>query len=175
MKYFDNVFTKDEHKLILEMCLNSKYTYGSRDKPGFPPTGSVCKLDKKDEIPKLIINKLSELDPELKPLMIKKICINCFAPSENPYFHQDSLSPSAVTALYYPNDFYDENEGGETQILASDDLIIGIKPRPNRVLIFKSNLVHRATAYRTKHRFTIAIKYGDEVPQVKFPVFFTGI
>jgi hypothetical protein len=175
MKYFDNVFTNDEHKMILEMCSQSKYTYGTGDKPGFKPTGSVCRLDQKDEIPTLIINRLSEIDPELKTHIIKKIYINCFAPSENPYFHQDSLSPSAVTALYYPHDFYDENEGGETQILASDDLIVGIKPRPNRVLIFKSNLVHRATAFRTKHRFTIAIKYESEVPQVKCHCFFMRV
>lgn len=175
MKYFDNVFTNDEHKMILKMCLKSKYTYGTGDHQKFPRTGSVCKLDQNDEIPKLIINRLSELDPELKTHIIKRIYINCFAPSENPYFHQDSLSPSAVTALYYPHDFYDENEGGETQILASDDLIIGIKPRPNRVFIFKADLFHRATAYRTKHRFTIAIKYESEVPQVKCPSFFMKV
>lgn len=175
MKYFDNVFTNDEHKMILEMCLQSKYMYGKGDKPGFKPTGSVCKLDQKDEIPILMIKKISELDPDLKTCIIKKIYINCFAPSENPYFHQDSLSPSAVTALYYPHDFYDENEGGETQILASDDLIIGVKPRPNRVLIFKANLFHKATAYRTKHRFTIAIKYEREVSQVKCPNFFMRV
>ncbi|BCU95852.1 MAG: hypothetical protein CM15mV10_2390 [uncultured marine virus] len=54
---------------------------------------------------------------------------------------------------------WNENDLGETQFLI-DGEIKGILPKPNRMLGFDADLLHRATTFRDKHRFTIAIKYS---------------
>ena len=82
--------------------------------------------------------------------------INCFAPSENPYFHIDG--ESGMTLLYYPNIEWSINDGGETQFYI-DENIYGITPIPNRMVIFDASIFHRATTFRNTHRFTVAIKY----------------
>jgi len=65
-----------------------------------------------------------------------------------------------MTGLYYINDHWDYQDGGETQFLI-DDEIRGIPPIPNRLVCFDSNILHRATTFRDKFRFTLALKYGD--------------
>ena len=82
--------------------------------------------------------------------------VNCFAPSENPYFHTDG--DDGVTFLYYVNDRWELNDGGETQIIVNDE-IKGILPLPNRIVGFDASLLHRATSFRFKHRFTLAAKF----------------
>jgi hypothetical protein len=158
MEVYDNVLDEYEYKLILDMCINSHYKYGELDEQDKPPTGMTCELDQTSQLSKILIDRISELKPDLKKMTIYRMYINCFAPSENPYFHIDG--EYGKTVLYYPNISYDENEGGETQILGPDDLIYGVKPRPNRFLIFDSKLRHRAMSFRTRHRFTIAIKFN---------------
>jgi hypothetical protein len=66
--------------------------------------------------------------------------------------------PGEITFLYYPNICWNLNDGGETQILV-DDQIYGILPIPNRIIKFDASLLHRATAFRDTHRFSVAIKY----------------
>ena len=39
------------------------------------------------------------------------------------------------------------------------DVINGYPPIPNRMILFDASLLHRATCFRSTHRFTIAIKY----------------
>ena len=83
--------------------------------------------------------------------------INCFAPSERPYFHTDGSD--GITMLYYPQEKWEPDDGGETQFYV-DGEIRGIVPQPNRLVYFDASILHRATSFRSVHRFTIAIKYG---------------
>ena len=82
--------------------------------------------------------------------------VNCFAPCENPYFHTDG--DTGITFLYYANNSWNPNDGGETQIIVNDE-IKGILPLPNRIVGFDASLLHRATSFRFKHRFTLAAKF----------------
>ena len=82
--------------------------------------------------------------------------INCFAPREVPYFHTDG--DKGVTFLYYPQFSWQPNDGGETQIYVQGN-IQGVVPLPNRLMMFDARLLHRATSFRDRHRFTIAVKY----------------
>jgi hypothetical protein len=152
MDILDNFLSQIEHAQMLSLCKNSRYVYGEVDEKGSPPTGLTCELDTHNNI---LLEKLFELNPEFRN-KIDRFYINCFGPSEMPYFHIDA--PEGQTVLYYPHDTYNENEGGETQLLGPDDLIYGVKPRPNRLLIFNSNIRHRATPFRSTHRFTIVAK-----------------
>ena len=82
--------------------------------------------------------------------------INCFAPSENPYFHVDG---DGLTFLYYlTNHKWRADDGGETQFLI-DDTIKGVLPISNRLVGFDGNILHRATPFRFDHRFTLAAKF----------------
>lgn len=160
MEVFDNVFSIIEHGVIFKMCMNMKsYKYGEHDGPGTPPSGMAAELDPSDEIPTIIIEKIHELKPELKNMNMVRMYINCFAPSEDPYFHRDSQTTTGTTVIYYPHPRWDSNDCGETQILGLDDFIYGVKPRPNRILIFNGYLEHKATSFRTEHRFTIVTKF----------------
>lgn len=157
MQIFDDVLQSNERDLLLNLCKNANFKYGVYDVKELPLTGLDCVLDPYTFPTEILIDKIYELRPDFEH-KLKKVTINCFAPSENPYFHIDA--DEGNTAIYYPHDFYDENEGGETQLVGTnDDFIYGIKPRPNRLVIFDSNIRHRATPFRTKHRFTIAIKF----------------
>ena len=44
--------------------------------------------------------------------------------------------------------------------LLIDDEIVGILPLPNRMVYFPAKIMHRATSFRDRHRFTLALKYG---------------
>jgi len=103
---------------------------------------------------KLFEDKKIDSLSEYKPY---RMYINCFAPNENPFFHKDG--DSGFTVLYYPNLDWDINEQGETQFLINEE-IRGILPIPNRLVKFDATILHRATCFRTKHRFTVAIKYN---------------
>jgi len=61
--------------------------------------------------------------------------------------------------LYYAVEEWNIEYGGETQFVV-DDEIRGVFPFPNRMVMFDANILHRATAFRTGHRFTLAVKYG---------------
>jgi len=157
IKIIDNFFEEKLHKKIHYQCLNSVYIYGEADNRNTPPTGMVSNISDSDEMYKIFSSKILEKFPEMVDRNLYRMYINCFAPSENPYFHVDGPS-GGVTFLYYPNISWNINDGGETQILI-DNQISGILPLPNRIIKFDAALLHKATTFRNTHRFTIAIKY----------------
>lgn len=155
---FDNLFSKNEYNTILDWCLNAFYQYGEKDDNHLNPTGMICNINHNEDIYKLIVNRISEICLEVKSLSPYRVYVNCFASSENPRFHRDS-SDLGLTFLYYIDTFdWKPDDGGETQFLI-DDNIYGVIPIANRLCRFDSRLLHRATSFRDRHRFTIAVKY----------------
>jgi len=153
IEIFDNFFEEKVHKDIFSYCQRALYTYGEVDNPWTPPVGMVSEIKSSDYFFKLFEDKKINSLSEQKPY---RMYINCFSSNENPYFHVDGDSGSTV--LYYPNLDWDISEHGETQFLI-DNEIRGILPIPNRLVKFDATLLHRATCFRTKYRFTVAIKY----------------
>lgn len=154
VEIFDNFFEEEVHKNIFSYCQKALYTYGEVDYPWTPPVGMISGINSTDYLFKLFEDKKIDSLSEYKPY---RMYINCFAPNENPFFHKDG--DSGFTVLYYPNLDWDVNEQGETQFLINQE-IRGILPIPNRLVKFDATLLHRATCFRTKHRFTVAIKYN---------------
>ena len=74
---------------------------------------------------------------------------------EFPYWHDDG---ECITLLYYPNNVDSLDEGGETQFYI-ENKIIGIPYKPDRLITFDGRIPHKATAFRTQTRYTIAVKY----------------
>lgn len=159
LNIYDNVFNKDDNQYLYNYVLNISYLYGEKDTPYTPVTGMVTPL--KDENILVPLNKIClSKNKNIDTSKMQRACINLFIPNERPYFHADG---DVYTCLFYVVD--DENlcinEGGETQFLV-DEKIVGIFPKCCRLVIFDGTIFHRATTFRTKPRFTIAIKYRKE-------------
>ena len=68
--------------------------------------------------------------------------------------HKDSEETNTFTLLYYPiplhqnieNKQWNYNWGGELNFYNETDMIESILPIPNRLVVFNSNLLHRANA-----------------------------
>jgi len=155
IEVLDRFLSKEEFDYVLSYCENASYTYGEVDIHGLPPTGMVHEIPETEHIYKLFQSKTKKLSSDLE---LYRMYINCFAPSENPYFHTDG-DPGDLTFLYYPTNVWKLNDGGETQFLVNNE-IYGITPIPNRMVYFDASILHRATAFRDRHRFTVAVKYG---------------
>ena len=93
---------------------------------------------------------------------LQRAYINFYAPREISAFHTDSHDRNAYTMLYYPCPTYELDEGGETQLIINDE-ILGVRSKSNRLLIFKSDIMHRATPFRSHQRYTVALKYTNLV------------
>ena len=153
IEIYDDFLSSDLQNFVWEYCIESSYTYGEYDTPETPPTGMVHEIEGND-IYKLFYEKTKDLVP--KNFNLYRMYVNCFAPSECPYSHTDG---EGITFLYYPQHTWDIDMGGETQFVI-DDEIKGIFPIPNRLVMFDGNILHRATTFRNRHRFTVAVKYS---------------
>ena len=131
IEVFDKFLTQDQQDGVIEYCKDCEYSYGEQDNGDTPPTGMTHNIPEDEIIYKLFASRILKAVPDLKKLNLYRMYINCFAPSENPYFHTDG--DDGYTFLYYP--------------------------QSNRLVKFDASLVHRATAFRDKYRFTVAIKY----------------
>jgi hypothetical protein len=153
---FDDSFLNDkEFEIVTDYCFSAKYSYGESDNGDGIVTGMVHEIPETEFVYKLFRKKLLDKCPFLSEMKLYRMYINCFAPCENPYFHTDG---KGLTFLYYINDDWNLQDGGETQFYV-DGNIYGITPIPNRLVMFDGMIPHRATSFRNRHRFTIAIKY----------------
>ena len=155
----DNYFTDRQHSFILDYCMNCSFHYGEVDNDETPPTGLIHNIPETEELYPMIEKRIAQsMGPDVEKYSLYRMYINCFAPREIAYFHTDGPEGD-LTFLYYPNMEWKPDDGGETQIYETD-MIKGIPPIPNRMVLFDASLLHRATSFRDSHRFTIAIKYN---------------
>ena len=81
----DNFLSPEEHETVLQYCLSSMYSYGETDTETTQPTGMIHEVGEK-KICELFKSKTQTLAGNLN---LDRVYINCFSPSENPYFHID--------------------------------------------------------------------------------------
>ena len=157
LSFSDNFFSREEHDIIYDYCINNKsYTFGEKDTGEGLPCGFVNEIPETHLVYKILDTILRERVEFIRDMKLTRMYVNCFAPSECPYFHTDG---EGITFLYYPQHTWDIDMGGETQFVI-DDEIKGIFSIPNRLVMFDGNILHRATTFRNRHRFTVAIKYS---------------
>ena len=158
----DNFLSEQNYRFVLNYCYTSSYSYGECDIDPDKPTGMIHEIHKdlsveSEKIYNLFDSSIKQnFTSIIESLNLYRMYINCFAPSENPYFHTDG---QGYTFLYYVNDNWEIDDGGETQFLINGNLY-GITPIPNRIVYFDGQILHKATSFRDRHRFTVAIKYG---------------
>ncbi len=153
----DNFLSEEEHISVLDYCLDAKYAYGEYDRPELTPTGMISEISETEYVYHLFQKKIK---PFTEGLELDRMYINLFSPSEKPYFHTDSGVHSDITFLYYPNDIWNLDDGGATEFYI-DGNFVGVAPLPNRLLYFNADIPHRATTFRSRYRFTLAVKYTD--------------
>ena len=153
----DKFLSVDDVYSVINYCKMAPYNYGEVDYAGVKPTGMIHSVKEDSWIYELFRSKTENL---VNGLTLNRMYVNCFAPGENPYWHIDGSD--GITFIYYSNDEWNIDFGGETQFLI-DDEIKGILPLPNRMIYFPANTMHRATSFRDRHRFTLALKYGHQV------------
>lgn len=170
IRAIDNFLLDNDFNQVLMYCKNATYSYGETDN-GIPgENDEYCvgmihqmypqyNIESKNQsiILNLITEECKSQFPEINEYDLSRMYINCFSPGENPYFHTDSIN-SSYTCLFYANNKWDLDDGGETQFYI-DDILYGVPPEPNRMVIFDGRIKHRATSFRNRHRFTIAAKY----------------
>ena len=62
------------------------------------------------------------------------------------YKHEDGLRDGDTTVVVYMNsEDWNVDWGGETQVYENGETVLGSYPKKNRAIIFKSNMMHRAT------------------------------
>ena len=156
IKIVDNFLSQKDFFNVSDFCKKATFNYGETDNPDTPPTGMVHNIVESSFIFNIFKRKTDAIVKD--DLTLDKMYINCFAPCENPYYHFDSSDSKCITFLYYANKEWKLNDGGETQFFI-DEEIKGVVPKPNRMVYFNSSIFHKATSFRDKHRFTVAIKY----------------
>lgn len=160
----DNFLENYEHHQVLQECRNSTYVYGETDNQDtsdpVPPTGMTSHLEQGDICFDILKDKIDIVFPELKLIDSNPVSyINCYSPREDSYFHTDTEENyTGYTLIYYPNLKWDIHDDGETEFYV-DGKIIGIPPIPNRIIKFKVPVLHRATPFVDRHRFSVAFKY----------------
>jgi len=166
----DRFLSPDDFQEVCQFAYSAPYGYGESDMGDLPPTGMACDIfdsddpslpDEAEELTDFIHSKIVEKFPEVeKDYQLYRAYINCFAPREVAYFHQDCDDhDDQLTFLFYSNATYKGlNEGGTTEFYL-DDKIISLPPIPNTLVKFTSWIWHRATPLVSDHRFSYAFKY----------------
>jgi Rps23 Pro-64 3,4-dihydroxylase Tpa1-like proline 4-hydroxylase len=160
MKIIDNFLTEEEYYITDKIRFFPGYAYGEND--GYPKdnpikNGMSLDLSPENKVYKIFSDKISSTFHEVRELTLYRAYVNCFAPNEWSFYHSDTDEYS-LTFLYYLNDSWDINEGGETHFY-NNNTITAVPPIPNRIVYFDGRILHKATSFRNRHRFTIAIKY----------------
>lgn len=158
----DNFLSKEDHKGIYSLCRGVSYFVGGGDSKEYnEPSGMWYCLEKNNTVKEFFKSEIRKKFQGFKEYKMVHSGINCFMPKEIPRFHTDGYTgEKPFTILYYPNiEEYDINEGGCTEIVY-ENKIIGIQPKPNRILFIDSRLEHRATSFRSNIRYTVTFRFN---------------
>ena len=151
---FDNQikFKEKIHKELLTL----NYFYGETDNLDTPPTGMISNLNHK-QFTFETINSFCKTQDCFKNLKLMRAYVNLFAPREYCFFHSDE--DANKTLIYYPNLDWDLNEGGETKFVSDNNTLVSVLPVSGRIIIFDSKIVHCATSFKDRHRFSVVFKF----------------
>lgn len=169
IRTYDDVLTQPQHECVLSEIFNLKFSQGETDEEDTPPSGMISDLSSEFYTHNTLLDYLNTLEC-LKDCYCDRSYVNLYAPNERTFFHHDFTD---YTVLYYPGPNWNINDEGETKFFfnpnpfndviqdGSEDMPImfSIAPVPNRLTIFKGDVLHSATSFRDKHRYSIAFKF----------------
>jgi Rps23 Pro-64 3,4-dihydroxylase Tpa1-like proline 4-hydroxylase len=158
IKTIDSVFNKKDILKMFKEINSLNFIRGERDRGDDPntATGEVAILDKNSFTFKILKKYLSKYK-YCNFTKLYRSYVNKFYSNENPYYHTDGKN--GYTVLYYVNPEWNLDQQGETQFYLKEE-VKGILPIPGRIVIFSSELLHRATSCRSMERYTVALKFN---------------
>lgn len=89
-----------------------------------------------------IVNLGSHIFPEFK-LNLTRLHANASLFGDLQFPHRDT-DREGVTILYFGNDYWETEWMGETLFYDDSDPVFAINPKPGRLVIFHSDIIHRA-------------------------------
>ena len=150
-KIIDDYLSISNYEQIRNYVQDATYKHGEVDYVGSYSIGMVHELP---------INKELNFPTHINNYPLVRAYINFYSPRELAVFHVDADDPQSTTLLYYPCPTYELNEGGATELVINNN-IVGVRSIANRLLAFKSNILHRSTPFKSYPRWTIALKYNE--------------
>ena len=94
VEVIDNFLSEPEFNAVSTYCRNVPYMFGEVDNDGMIPTGMTHHVDDRSGIFRLLDDRTSKLMSKYPHAYIFRMYVNCFAPSENPYFVFTPLYPN---------------------------------------------------------------------------------
>ena len=156
-KIIDDYLSIEEYENCWDFVSTvATYQPGEKDHHNSYPIGMVSELNCEHG------NTFKLFPKHIHGSKLNRMYVNFYSPRELSAFHIDSADPDAYTLLYYPCPTYAPDEGGTTE-LEMDGEILGVRSVANRLLIFKSDIPHRATPFKSYQRYTIALKYTNVI------------
>ena len=156
-KIIDDFLSIDEYENCWEYVSKiAHYQAGEKDHTESYQVGMVSELSCEHG------NTFKLFPKQINGSILSRMYINYYSPRELSAFHIDHNDPNAYTLLYYPCPTYHLDEGGTTELIINDE-IVGVRSVTNRLLAFKSNITHRATPFKSHQRYTVALKYTNQI------------
>lgn len=169
IRTFDNILTEEENAIIGNELSYLQFVFGETDESDTPPSGLVSELSN-DHFTKNILLDYIYNNNLVPNTFCDRAYVNLYAPNERTFFHHDFTE---YTALYYPGPSWNINAGGETKFFFTENkfdsiiqensekfpIMISIAPIPNRLVVFKGDILHSATSFIDVHRYSVAFKF----------------
>ena len=149
-KIVDNFLSVKEYQDTWNFIQNADYKVGGTEHENGVPVGMTSEL---------AIHANPFFPKQVNGIPLYRINVNYYGPRETTVFHYDNNDPEAITLVYFPCPTYGLDEGGHVELVI-DKEIVGVRSVTNRLLAYKSNILHRATPFNTHQRFTLALKYS---------------
>jgi Rps23 Pro-64 3,4-dihydroxylase Tpa1-like proline 4-hydroxylase len=152
IEIFDDIFTSAERHHHLEFIQNSRYSLGANSGHILWQKNKTFLQSRYDDndLGKLGIFSSKSFE-KVRPYisdqsLIKHSWALASTPFSTYYYHVDTFAPSAdgKTLLYYVNDRWDRNWGGETLFAdESGESEYAVQYKPGRIVIFDNSIEHR--------------------------------
>jgi Rps23 Pro-64 3,4-dihydroxylase Tpa1-like proline 4-hydroxylase len=165
---YDNVFSPADAFGIQHYVENSNYGLGSVSYPSVnSKQGTFLKSAyNKDDFEKLEIftyNFKSIIDNHMQGLELSMFWANATTHLPDSRFHSDGRTKGRKTLLYYVNNKWDSDWGGETLFKNSQDVLEkAIEFKPNRAVVFDSFLPHKSAPLNITadmYRFVLVLQF----------------
>lgn len=140
---YDNVFNDEERKELIKKIDNSSWKFGHSATP--EAYRRFWFINLKDD--KFYTNQLFERIQFLIKAQCKlhRVFANGQTYGLDGDWHQDSIEKNEYTFVYYVNEEWKSNWGGET-LFSIDNKIISVMPKHNKGILFPSNVSHYGKA-----------------------------
>lgn len=161
IKVFDNVLEKDETKIFEKWLLEQPFKFNEKtDKPIYHWSSNLSISS--HSLLKKAYRIVNDQTGKLSSLSLERVYCNAHTFDNIPSPHIDSNLKNALTMLLYGNHIWKPEWAGETVFFKDGEIFKSVLPKPGRVVLFNSNILHCArvpTRLFFGQRFTVAYKF----------------